>query len=509
MLAHVPSDAPYVFAVLDPPSPAVLHKLYGQLPARFEKLVEKARAEQQLGGKPEPWVAAVLELAEIFRGKDLAHWPEEIGLDPGASGVLYGISLWPAVRIGVRDPRRLRQVIERVAGAAGVPLTEQTIAGHRVWSIGNARAAIIAAVLEHEAVIAIVPGGGVEEGVHRLLDPLPAGKSLADTRTIQDLLARYGFLTSLVGYIDSRAVVDALMTSGPFGVGASIDRLRSPECKADLGRVTAFVPRMAFGYHKLDEAGFSGSFVVETPSWFSKAIGKLRTSVPAVPLTGQALLAFGGAFDVDAAIELARQLASDEHAHPMQCTLLAPLDDMIDKLGSFGQLPPVMRGLRGFGLVIEDASKNPPSGTGQLLVVGTQISSTVLQYLGMMHVHITTDGTPAALPLDALGVPGIKSGHIAMRGDRVAIALGPASERRVAAALAAPASPHAPLLAFSYDLPRLRERFGSLLEESDTDLADFGNAAVTLDVREEGVVLDATGTWAPPARQLITSPDGR
>jgi hypothetical protein len=274
--------------------------------------------------------------------------------------------------------------------------------------------------------------------------------------------------------------------------------------------VIAFAPRAVFGYHKLDDAGFSGSLVIETAPWLTKAVARLHTTVPPVPLTGQALLAVGGAFDLVAANELLHELAAGARAHPFQCTALAAIDDVAGKLGDLGEVPPPLRGVHGFGLVVEDASVNPPSGKGQLVVVGTQVAAAVAQLLPTlpMHLHVTADGTPTTVPLDWLGLPAIKSAHVAMRGDRVALAVGPDSERRVAAALATPASPRTPLFAISYDLPRVRERFGNLLDDSDTDLADFGNAALTLDVRDEGLVLEATGTWATPT-QLIPSPDGR
>ena len=62
------------------------------------------------------------------------------------------------------------------------------------------------------------------------------------------------------------------------------------------------------------------------------------------------------------------------------------------------------------------------------------------------------------------------------------------------------ADAHVPLAAVFYDLPKLRERFGMFLKPEDfAGLENIGSTSMALDVGEDGIYLDVSGTWTAPA----------
>src|SRR5439155_7322127 len=101
--------------------------------------------------------------------------------------------------------------------------------------------------------------------------------SLREASTIPELMGRYGFLATVLGYADTRRMFDASLAD----LGPKADALRGPGCAQDLDRLSTLAPRIVLGYHKLDEVGFSASFVLETSRGAAKALAKLPTSIPA------------------------------------------------------------------------------------------------------------------------------------------------------------------------------------------------------------------------------------
>lgn len=497
ILTTVPSDTPYLLAVLEP-NEAFRKRVFAQAPERFAKLVAKAREAEG-----ETWAAIVLELDQMTKGTDAEHWPEVLGLAPPGEArmVVYGLGVWPVVRIAVKDPTRVRAVIERLARAARFPLQESKLVGHAYWTVGSAKLTVVAAVLDTDVVFALIPTGALPTAVPMILGTASPRERMREDRLVPELMSRYGFGPTMIGFADTRRIFDAILGPHPFGLAATADPLRGPGCHDDLARLATLVPRLVFGYRKLDAVGFSASFVLETSHAAARAIEKLHTSIPPVPLTGQAMFAMAAAIDVDAMLAELRELGKDLRDHPFTCQPLREIDELSDKLASTQALPPMFHGIRGFGLVVEDATMSPPGGTGQLVAVGDrmpQIASQLLQMLPGAR-PVATDGVPVELPLEWLAMPGLKSAYVALRGDRAVVTIGPDGETRAASALTAPIAAHSPLFALSYDLPRIRERFGAWLGGGDVGY-DLGNAALTFDVRDEGIVMDVTGTWAPPAR---------
>jgi len=504
ILASVPADTPYFFGVLEPMPKGVRDQLFAQSGVQVKEALERAAASEQ--GKA--GLAAGVLLHELD-GVDPAHWIESLGLSPDARFVLYGMSIWPVMRVEVKDAARVRDVVGKLMKIAGPEVKEQTIGGTLVYEIVSPKAAVVVAVLEREVVGAVVPTPALDKALPDILGDHRPAKSLRDAPVLPALLAKHRFLPTMVGYVDVVRTLDAISGKGKGQLDeldAMFAGLITAPCQDDLARIASVLPRLVIGYRRLDERGFVAAMAIEAPPSVIKGLQKLHTAMPAMPLKTQPMFAFGAAVNVDAMFAWMRDVTSALRSRPFRCDAFASVNHDVDDLAiKLDQpMPPIARGLRGFELVVDDASMMPPSGTGHLLVVGDHMADLVHQLVKAVpmfaSLNLESNGVPIAVPIDQLGVPGLKSAHVALRETRAALAIGDSSASRASERLAAPDA-HAPLMTLSYDLPKLRERFGMFLKDGDLQgLSNVGATSLALDVGEDGIYVDMVGTWAHGSR---------
>ncbi|HSN25631.1 MAG TPA: hypothetical protein VLT45_05080 [Kofleriaceae bacterium] len=492
ILARVPADTPYVIGVLEPLPPKLRAQFIAQGGDNVKAALEKAAAGQGRSAL----VAAAL-YAELD-GVDPERWMEALGLRSDGRFVLYGESKWwPVLRVETKDPVRVRELLARIVKAGAPDLQPSTIGHAMLYTLKEDRLSFIFGVVDRELVAAAMPTTEVERMTLTLSGASPPAKSLRDAPTIPALLAKHRFLPSVVGYLDSMRLLDALMST----VGST---KLTPACHDDFARMAAVFPRFVLGYRRIDERGFTATLAVEAPQDIIAGLEKLHTPMPALPTAHQPLFAIAAAVNVDAMFGWLRDTTRQLRSHPFRCDAFDKLNHAIDDLGSKldEPVPPMVQGLRGFELVIDDATVMPPGGTGHLLLAGDHIADLVHQMLAkvppLAALQIPPDGAPVELPMGQLGVPAsFKSAHVALRPTRAALAIGDDSARR-ASERAGAKDAHVPLAAVFYDLPKIKERLGMFLKEDDlVGMANIGTGSVALDVGDDGIYFDLVGTWAP------------
>jgi hypothetical protein len=514
ILAEVPADAPYLVALLEPMNDALRRRMMHNLDAQ---LAESMKALDKLideDGKDEPWVRAVRALVDELRGKGASAWYDQLGIDPQGRFVVYGMSLWPVARIELNNPAKLRAVIARMLSAAGVQPQQRTLDGRAYWLAGDREVSFVAAVLDREAVAAVLPTAVLDAALPQVLGIRPPERSLAATTTVPELLARHRFLGVLIGYLDARRIIDVIAGPQPRAIDVPIRAATGPvsaDCRADLDRFAAAVPRFVLGYHRFDATGFDASMVLETPPTTVAALRKLHAVVPEVTAqrTGQPLFAMGAALDPDQLIAWLQGQARQIQDRPFRCPWFAEWNEAAAEVASklATPLPPTWRGVRGFSMTIDDASILPPSVTGHVLVAGDRVADLVQSLAGQLPaiagIPLTREGQPIALPTRQLQIP--VPAHFALTTDRLVIAAGEGSERRVTEHLRSPAPRASPLFTMRFDVPRLQQILASLGQAPVDTLSSLHDVGVSLDIDDTGISFDVFGTWQPEAPAAHTA----
>jgi hypothetical protein len=270
ILAEVPADAPYVFALLEPMSDALRQRMiqsFDHQIAQAMKELDKLREGDP--AKLQPWMRAAIAILGDLHTKGAQAWVDDFGIDPRGRSVVYGMSLWPVARFELNNPAKLRATITRALNAAGVqPSPQRTLEGRSYWREDSGGFTFVAAVFDREAIAALLPTAAVDAALPEVLGIRPPERSLASTPIVPELLARHRFLGLGLGYLDARRIVDIIAGAQPRALDVPLRAATgpiAPVCRADLDRLAEAMPRLVFGYHRFDAAGFDGSMVLETP----------------------------------------------------------------------------------------------------------------------------------------------------------------------------------------------------------------------------------------------------
>jgi hypothetical protein len=517
ILAQVPAETPYLVASLAPISDRQRQLMLRSLSKRVTEMLQHAgelRTEADKEGLG-PLVRGALSVARELRGIAPARWWHELGFAPGARFVLYGLSAWPVVRVEVADPARLRGVIARAIAASGAQPAQGTLDGHPYWTTTNGEFSMIAAVLDREAVIAMLPTTAIATALPDVLAIRAPAHSLGASPLPAELLGRHHLLGALLGYVDLHRLADLVTTATPTPLEAPFRAPLGPipgACRAELDRLVGLAPRIVFGYHRLDDVGFEAVGVVETPASVVSSLRRLRTPVPEVvsPFPGRPLLAFGSAFQPEALVDWLRGVTGQLRDRPFTCPWFAAINEAGSALDAklAAPLPALVRGMRGVAVVVRDLTISPFHIDGHVLLTGSTASlltSISAMVPALSAVGLKPDGRPVALPTQPFHLP-IPSLSLAMTPDRLLVTTG--DEQLAAEQLAAPVPPSSPLLTLALDGPRIEALLASTGRGADDSFEDLGQVSMGLDVVDQGIAFTMSSAWrdAEPAGPLPAAP---
>lgn len=520
LLAHVPADTPYLVAVLDPVSPALRKTLMQTFGRQLGDAMKKVRDIRPADvSKAEPWQRVLIALADQLRGNDPEALPEQLGIDLRGRFVLYGLSVWPVARMEVADPAKLRTVIDRSLAAASVQPKQLTFAGHPYWIAGDAKVGLLAAIVDRELVVALLPTLTLPAALPLLLGDRTPDRNLSNEPTVSDLLARHRFQGTLVAYLDSHHLVDIVAGAQPTPFDLALRATTGPissVCHGDLDRLAALLPRIVLGYRRFDASGMEASAIFELPPVAVSGLRKLAAVVPEVSERApeHPMFSLGAAIDPVAFVAWTRGITGELRAHPFACPWFTEINDAGAKLAHEldAPLPKALRGMHGGSLVIDDAAMRPPSFTGHVLLAGDRVADLVTSLAGAVPaiagIPLARDGAPIALPVKQLHLP-MSSAHLALTTDRLVITAGEDSAQRIAGPLSAPLPERSPLAVMTFNVPRFQQVMAAIGEGKLDDIAAFRDLGMALDVDDSGLALDFWGSWkldAPAQAQAPVAP---
>jgi hypothetical protein len=487
-LQFVPANTPYFMVSLDDASESLDDFLFGDVGPNPTDLMTLFPERPD-----KPLALFGWQLVKQLVGKPRAVWWGDLGFKPHGHYMVYGLELWPVVRIELADPARTRAAMERAMAGAGRAVSFGGVAG---WQIDQDVVSIAVAVTDGgpaggaELVATFGPTAHLQDIAQRAISGRPAQALTA--AQIRDIANRHHVATATLAVIDTRQVIAALASIAAAFPDANV--AISQDCERDAERVAALMPRYVIGYSKVTSSEVSGRFAIELAPALASGLDKLHVAMPALaPRADSPLMTLQVAIDLDAAVAWLRGATALLAAEPFTCSELRDINDDARQLHAklAEPLPEPVRGIHGFQMVLDDATITPPSGTGYALIAGNAIT-TLLEKVGPipgLGPMLPGGGKPIALPTQALGVPNLQA-YFGATMERAVVAVGADSSARVSRVLEASASGRAPLLTLSTDYRELVRR---LPDAAKAGLGTFQNVrreAMTIDVADESIVFD-------------------
>jgi hypothetical protein len=507
LLAAVPADTPYFIGNLR------------AVPDDFWKwlrtfLVPMGAAISPLFASGEADVSPELrkELGSLFTPEGL----ERAGIGGQLRLALYGIGLWPALRLDLADPDAFRRFVARLEELVGRRLPTAQLGGQTYWRVSDDKALLAMAVVGRHLVVGVTATRLADDVLPVLLGQRLPARTLAQRQLLAQLMREHHYLPNGIGFIDFDHIARMLLRpTGELerGLAALLGTLQAgPACAREIEALVARAPRLVFGYSELSANRVAGSTVVELAPPLAAALADLHIAMAgfADQPRGAPLFTFGLALHIDKAIAFAEDVLAAHAARRYECPALTALGReaaelqgrLDDALPPFFPRGPV--GVYGEFASGDFSGDTPRDLRGHVLlhVAGASALLTMARMAipAIAALPLQNDGKPVRVPLDR-EFPGISVAHLARRGDTFALSLGPGMESRLPELLAEKADGPAPILAFSYSpagllrqqldqaLARSEPHMRPLLQATMNTIARLPTLAYSLRFEKNGIVL--------------------
>lgn len=500
LFANIPADTPYVFAAFEAIPLDYWAKVKRAIGPALDEIVAMAS-----GFGDGTFDRVMTAIDEEMNGQWTAEGFEKLGFSATPRFALYGHGLQPVVwRMEVKNDKTVLETIERVAAKAQVTLPQrETVDGRTFWRIRD-DVTLVVALVDNQLVIA----GGRDADVERFL-PQIIGKekpqaNMADGKALANVMTTHGFGPHMIGFVDTKRLAAGALELAQHEA--------SPACASSIDALSARVPRVVFGYSRIDNNVASGGAVVELAPDLIEQLRALKAEIPGIEhaVTDKGMLSFAMGANLERGRVLMQSAAGSLHKVADACNLpdaVEALAEMQDGLST--PIPAPFDQLTGFVMTINDikfsSSGMPQDVDGAFYVTARDakaVYSTINKQLTAfgMDLGLKDDGKLHAIKNLPIPLPIQIEGGVGKH--TMVVATGNHGVQLANKALAATPSGVAPFMLMSYDYGKFAElqtqmaRMTSMgmdpLADAEAKLNEglgkvFGRAAGSLDVNDKGL----------------------
>ncbi len=343
VLGFVPHDTPYVFANLAPLPNDVVTVSLRQVDSQVSKwrgwiaqaLATPDTSDANAGQEsllPSDTHAVLRAIdAELAAAPDSAALMARIGLDPfNTRFAFYGLGLVPVARITLADPAAFQALMGRMQESSGETLPPVMLAGVTAgWRIALPEVPVeaVLAIIDSQLILTVAPTEN-EAALRTLLGLDRPQHSLADSGALQTLNHSEGFTAWGSGFVDTAQLFAQFRTPATPLEAAFLTLLESEKpmlpasCDADVARFVQAFPRLVAGSTRMDAKHMDTLIRIETSPDLAQQLLTLRTPMPGLTGTKDAVASLGIALKVSALSDLGNQWGSATAAAPWTCPAL-------------------------------------------------------------------------------------------------------------------------------------------------------------------------------------------
>ncbi len=447
---------------------------------------------------------------------------KSLGIKENVDGIVYTVGAIPVVRFSLASNRDFLAFLDRAENINKVSHKKYSFhdLALRGYAMETGKSAdenvleLIVTVQGDYGVITIaLPEHNRDVLLEHALGIKKPSASLAGTKILQNLQAKYDFHPSYLGYIDHTILIEGLTQPNKNQFGRMIDgfikansktnnatdvkppqskehplaSIQTPACQKELSNIVNTWPRSVMGYTKLDikkhPMAFQAIALLEVND--QELLNSLKTLRGYIPphLRGpnnNTLFGFGLGFNMDALLPFLTKTVQNILQTPYEC---APLKDIKQKLATsngmaaIGMASGMLAGLQGISASvfnidgsIDLASKKPDikAVDAMLTLSASNPQSFIMMAANFVpplaSLQIPNDGTAVNLPLP-LPIPLTDTPKIAIKGKHIVAYIGKEARKQAEKLDTSALEQHA-LLAFNIDHGQYLELLSTVAEEN-------------------------------------------
>ncbi|MCF6262854.1 MAG: hypothetical protein L3J24_04620 [Xanthomonadales bacterium] len=287
---------------------------------------------------------------------------EKIGFSADAKSVIYGLGLFPVVRMEIGDEARLRATLEKAFTEAGGIPEEKTLNGRKYWQAGNDQFQLITSIDANEFALSFIPTSLATEALPNILAQSKPENQLDLIKSLTTLNQNNDYTNYGSGWLDTLKLFDLFLNSDSSAASTMRQMLEfdaqsiTQICRDEYNSMAATYPRMHSGYHSLSPTETKSSFTIELQQELANDLQSLVIA-DALSTTGSGgLLNIGFALNFAKAREWLLETAKKRVENPYKCEQLAGLNQTYAQAyeGLNRPMPPFVGNLIGFKLFIDE-----------------------------------------------------------------------------------------------------------------------------------------------------------
>ncbi len=475
---YIPANSPYVLGnVIPMPEPylAKVIETWSKILPFQTKQLEKISAQAQKTSKNQSGIIVAKLAKAILAEMETIKTPGDIllkwGISPKTTGVIYGLGLFPAVRLQISEKQKIEQLLTRLEEKSGQKLLTAEFNGqpYRYIEINDkVHLKGILSVTDKYLIAGLIPGeqAGFDQFFPLLLGTKKpeAALSRAD---FTKAISQYHFPGYGDGYFDIRKVAAILRGEGKgLNLVSYQSLIPEPDFKLQIGCNVEFnrtlfghMPRMVFGFNQLTETIIDMEMVLELGSGLVDILKKLPQSIPDIASQRDPMFALGIGANIPelrGGIErLLRFVIENNRDCPDMNT--DRLKAAIPKLNL--ALNPMISGFHSIILSLDHMemgdNNQPLVNTARACIAAEMIDPQgILAMAGsfipsLAKADIGTDGTPTEISLEGLPIkiPGL---FAAIKDQRLVLAIGNEAYQRAKDAVSSQSITDMPLYWMAY-----------------------------------------------------------
>jgi hypothetical protein len=509
LFSYVPADTPYLLGNLQPPSDEVIDTfLLRAEPVLNTVQEELSRARESLDtgnaidsssahGSQQSDMAVQLmhALLQELDGKLSRQGLESLGFDLQSHKVVYGMGVFPVLRIGLSDEQALRASIQRVLENAGINAPEQIHEGVPYWKLSaDSAAGLYVSILDGHLAMSIFPPMAEAEFLPAFLGKVMPDDSNAAAR-LAELNAKHGYTPFGSGILDLNILLDGLLSADSVLARVMASKGNNdlaemgPECKTEFRGLFSHTPRLTVGTTELTSTAIAIQYRVETESSLAQQLLGLVAEIPAAnPLT-QRVLEFSFGMRFGAVRDFLRSKATAIMENPYQCEHLLDLNNSATE--AYAQLnqamPPFLNNFLGLRAALsdfkmDDLTSPTASGLAAVHVDKPEMFVGMAQMFvpDLSELEISAGDPPIKLPESLIPTPGMEA-YAAIGSQTIGLALGAGEVDGLLDYMNMEEGPTGTFLSLSYDMKAYLEYSQQMKEqyqqvEDDTEWSDSEHA---------------------------------